>query len=182
MPYKPASKTPSFSEWTFFKAALEGDLKAVEAMLDEYPAALHWKEDISRESGDETTALMYAAMNGHNDMIALLLKRGAGLEEIDRHHATALTHAVHAGHENTVEFLLRRGAQTDRTSYFHMQGTVMSIAMRLGRHDIVDLIKRARAGEFDAEIETLPTQADIKNAASEGLNAPVKRINPIRFR
>jgi uncharacterized protein len=75
--------------------------------------------DVNARYGNDLTALMWAA--GHsNDVpkeegvatIALLLDRGAQIDDQDNRGRTALMIAAELGHRSAVEFLLLRGADT----------------------------------------------------------------------
>jgi ankyrin repeat protein len=56
---------------------------------------------------------MHACANGHGDVAALLLERGAGVETVDRYGATALMGACAMGHHDVAALLLERGADVE---------------------------------------------------------------------
>ncbi|KAK4248393.1 kinase-like domain-containing protein [Corynascus novoguineensis] len=56
------------------------------------------------------TPLSYAAAQGHQDIVKLLLKSGANIEEKDRHDHTPLTNAAIECHPDVVKLLLDNGA------------------------------------------------------------------------
>lgn len=105
----------------FFEAAAGGDSAAVAQFLDKNSGGINEKDD----SGQ--TALMQAATYGHKDVVALLLERGAAVNEgsvgrdtQDISAWTALMYAAHAGHKQVVELLLEKGADpalTDEANY-----------------------------------------------------------------
>lgn len=53
--------------------------------------------------------LTLAACGGHTDLAALLIDRGANLEEVNDEGYTPLMEAVREGHEEMVTLLLSRG-------------------------------------------------------------------------
>ena len=56
------------------------------------------------------TALMFAAREGHIDIVRLLLDRGANINAINDYERTALMWAANTGHTDVVRLLLDRGA------------------------------------------------------------------------
>jgi len=93
---------------------------------------------------DRRTALMLAAQNGHNSVVARLIASGA---EIDRASTkarwTALTLAAESGHTTVVDCLLKAGAETDRTAYG--QRTALILAAENGHESVVDRLVSAGA-------------------------------------
>ena len=94
-------------------AARAGDSAGVEA-------AITAGADINTITTDgwEFTALMWAATNGHTDIVKLLLDRGADIDAVYRDGNNALTLAATNGHANTVKLLLDRGADIDHVSKY----------------------------------------------------------------
>ncbi|KAH7007605.1 hypothetical protein EDB80DRAFT_718891 [Ilyonectria destructans] len=67
--------------------------------------------DISAKSHlDGRTALFWAAENGHEPVVDLLLRKGIGLHSEDILDQTALYYAIKNGHEHVVRLLLDNGA------------------------------------------------------------------------
>jgi ankyrin repeat protein len=56
------------------------------------------------------TPLLYAAENGHEAVVKLLLEQGAELETKDLDGRTPLSRAVENGHEAVVKLLVEKGA------------------------------------------------------------------------
>lgn len=56
------------------------------------------------------TALVWAARNGHTDLVTLLLDQGANINAITKDGFTALSHAISKKHINTAHLLLGCGA------------------------------------------------------------------------
>lgn len=88
-------------------AAGTGRIDAVRKLLAENPP----RQEIQR-------AFLYACGYGHDDVVALLLDRGADLADPLETGLTALHWAVVGGHVSTIELLLARGADVEvRNAY-----------------------------------------------------------------
>ena len=88
------------------KAAAKGDMGALEKALAAGNGAVNSVDDRGR------TPLMIAALNGHTDAVALLVKNGAKVNihaEKDQQR-TALHYAAWKGHTKTARLLLKKGA------------------------------------------------------------------------
>ncbi|KAM6529647.1 hypothetical protein FALCPG4_007776 [Fusarium falciforme] len=85
-----------------------------------WPKAVVWllllatgKADVDTKDRDGWTPLSYAAENGHEAVVGLLLDRGAHTEAADAWGRTPLLWATENGHEAVVGLLLDRGAHTE---------------------------------------------------------------------
>ncbi len=91
----------------FFNAVKFGDDGAVKNFLENQPALVHRKVD-------GATALHYAALEGHRNVIDVLLEFGADLESRDdKFNATPIGWANEKGHPPIVQYLSERGAKVD---------------------------------------------------------------------
>jgi len=61
--------------------------------------------------------LTLAACGGHTELAALLIERGANMEEVNDEGYTPLMEAVREGHEDVVTLLIHRGMTCTPTSY-----------------------------------------------------------------
>uniref|UniRef100_A0A8C4JM51 Ankyrin repeat and KH domain-containing protein 1-like n=1 Tax=Dromaius novaehollandiae TaxID=8790 RepID=A0A8C4JM51_DRONO len=85
------------------------------------------------------TALTLACAGGHEELVSVLIARGANIEHRDKKGFTPLILAATAGHVGVVEILLDKGgdieAQSERT-----KDTPLSLACSGGRQEVVDLL------------------------------------------
>ena len=77
-------------------------------------AVLSSRRDPDLTDSHGRTPLSYAAENGHEAVVKLLLEKGAGVESKDRYYGqTPLWRAAENGHEAVVELLLEKGADVE---------------------------------------------------------------------
>lgn len=115
-----------------------------EKLLDK-GAAINWKDS---ELGQ--TCLHRAASNGALELVALLIKRGAPVDEVDAKGLTALHFAARHGRTEVSELLLKSGAQVDAVSTKWLEGgypqnprgavTPMHLASRYGHAACLKLL------------------------------------------
>ncbi|KAF8461733.1 ankyrin repeat protein [Kalaharituber pfeilii] len=84
------------------------------------------------------TALHLAAIAGHENVVKLLLKEGAKIEEINAQGMTALHHAAQEGQVNAVKALLARGA--DRTARCKLEKTPLMLATEGGHAEVEEVL------------------------------------------
>ena len=144
------------AEDDFFKAVNAGDIAAVSEMLDAYPDAVNWHEDAHRDSGDETTALMYVARKNDIAMMQLLMDRGAKINAVDHRLASALTHAAACGRIKAVRLLLANGANPLQRSHLDYHGTPRTIAVQRGFAVVADILRQAEKAANKATVAPNP--------------------------
>lgn len=93
----------------FQKAALQGDLQAVKAALDQ-------DVDIEEFSQDGRTPLMLAASKSHHKAIQVLLASGANIDATSAKGWTTLMNAVRNRDVQTVDLLISNGADVNHLS------------------------------------------------------------------
>jgi uncharacterized protein len=88
-------------------------------------------------------ALHYAVFNGHADIVRYLVGRGGDVNARAPNHHTALMLAARNGYGEIVRFLLTEGANPDLGD---LEGnTALGIAQKAGNHEIADLLRTAAA-------------------------------------
>ncbi|KAL3450534.1 ankyrin repeat-containing domain protein [Aspergillus insuetus] len=98
-------------------AAEVGHLQAVEAFLEDMsgPSAKRNRDsDINARNYIGQTALMLAAMRGHERVTEILLIHGADFKLTDQSYRTALSLALDNGHTSTAKCLLDHGASPNQ--------------------------------------------------------------------
>lgn len=94
--------------------AEEGKLEHVQALVEAYPGLLDARRDqrLGKPThGDEYTPLQTAAAHGRDEVVALLIKRGADVNAADGYGYTSLHLAAEKGNLDTVKQLVRAGAK-----------------------------------------------------------------------
>ena len=83
--------------------------------------------------GIDATALMLAADEGHVDIVAYLIKRGANINQFDSEEKTALHYACDRNRKDIVKLLIENGADVNLGAY--------SPLMHAARHDLYAITK-----------------------------------------
>lgn len=132
-------------------AAAAGHLKIVELLLN-----------AGRDS-DEDQALIEAARSGFEDIVTLLLERGANLNFMDYRHMTALHYAAAEGRTAMTELLLMNGSSIQAQD--RKGRTPLYLAAERGDEPTVKILT-----EYGAEIEarTLEGRTALTESASTG--------------
>ena len=91
------------------------------------------------------TALMYAAANGGEKVVKLLITRHAKVNSRDQQKATALLLAArYSGNPAVVQYLLAAGARTSDQESHHK--TALSLAQERGNEEVVLLLRQKMGG------------------------------------
>jgi len=141
-------------------AVLEGEFEAVNTLIRRgatvslpVAAALgrtaKVKQLVGRGNENDTQlALTLAAMNGHTEIVSVLLDDGADpnrYNPIGAHsHSTPLHQAAYAGHEGVVRFLVKRGARLDIKDIL-WNGTPAEWAHHAGKGEIESYLRTEEA-------------------------------------
>eukprot|EP00062_Callorhinchus_milii_P019689 gi/632974511/ref/XP_007903720.1/ PREDICTED: ankyrin repeat and KH domain-containing protein 1-like isoform X2 [Callorhinchus milii] len=109
------------------------------SMLPLYPSV-----EIDAQVGHFTesnhdTALTLACAGGHEELVSVLIARGANIEHRDKKGFTPLILAATAGHVGVVEILLDKGADIEAQSE-RTKDTPLSLACSGGRQEVVELL------------------------------------------
>ncbi|XP_033224897.1 ankyrin repeat domain-containing protein 17-like isoform X3 [Belonocnema kinseyi] len=103
------------------------------------PAPFSCMDVDSETDSNHDTALTLACAGGHEDLVELLLSRGADIEHRDKKGFTPLILAATAGHQKVVEILLNHGAEIEAQSE-RTKDTPLSLACSGGRYEVVELL------------------------------------------
>ncbi len=116
------SAMENIDEVSLHGAAAKGDLESVKSLLDKSQnnAKQSWTawifggvQAIDEQNSEGQTALHCAALAGSDEVVTVLLDRGAQTDLQDNSKRTALHCAALAGSDEVVTVLLDRGAQVD---------------------------------------------------------------------
>ena len=119
-------------------AAKRGDLKTVSSLLES-------GVDVDTEDDKQhATALMWAAHEGHSDVVLLLIEQGAGINKRKSTGETALWFAAQQGRFEAVKVLVQRGADINIPGW--ESASALEVARKKGHLDIVDYLHQAGAG------------------------------------
>jgi ankyrin repeat protein len=94
--------------------------------------------DIDQKDLTGATALHWAATNGHESILPILIKRGANPDTADRAGHTPLMMAAMNGHVRIVNLLLERGAKAETKAHSAM--TALHLAARVGHADALTVL------------------------------------------
>lgn len=90
-------------------AAQTGNIEIVKALLK----AKADPEKFTPAQHEKLTPLMIACLNGHLDVVKLLVHHGVKTAVVDRRGRTAIFHAVINGHSHVLSYLIRLGVNTE---------------------------------------------------------------------
>ena len=133
-------------EQRLFTAIKQGDKEAVKMLLDRganYQCMSKYNDGIT-----DMTPLMVAALNGHKEIVEMLIAYGVEVNAQGSNGVTALVMAVASGDKEIVEMLLARGAEVNIRNN---QGcyTALMAAAEVGNKEIVEILL-ARGADVNA--------------------------------
>ena len=114
------------------EAAAEGDLARVSAVLADRPDA-----GLDRDERNDTP-LHLAAVNGHTEVVRLLLEAGVPVYIGDNEESSALDVAASRGHVDVVELLIASGANVRRHDLLGM--TALHFATYNGQREVAEIL------------------------------------------
>ncbi|XP_044757341.1 ankyrin repeat and KH domain-containing protein 1 isoform X3 [Coccinella septempunctata] len=100
----------------------------------------------SETESNHDTALTLACAGGHEELVELLLNRGADIEHRDKKGFTPLILAATAGHEKVVDILLNHNADIEAQSE-RTKDTPLSLACSGGRYEVVEMLLKRNANK-----------------------------------
>merc|ERR1719508_548978 len=126
----------------------------------------------SETDSNHDTALTLACAGGHEELVSLLLSRGADIEHRDKKGFTPLILAATAGHDKVVEILLNHGADIEAQSE-RTKDTPLSLACSGGRYEVVEILLSRGANK---EHRNVSDYTPLSLAASGGYTNIIKLL------
>jgi len=126
----------------------------------------------SETDSNHDTALTLACAGGHEELVTLLLSRGADIEHRDKKGFTPLILAATAGHDKVVEILLNHGADIEAQSE-RTKDTPLSLACSGGRYEVVEILLSRGANK---EHRNVSDYTPLSLAASGGYTNIIKLL------
>ncbi|KAH9217668.1 ankyrin repeat-containing domain protein, partial [Leptodontidium sp. 2 PMI_412] len=162
------------------QACYLGEGEIVKAVLNT-PSGYH----CLRQGRYRWAPLRDAAMEGHLDIVELLLDAGVDVNATSQHcepaedelyctPSTALMAAVEAGHVDVVKILLDHKANIDAIAVGKHGTNILAVAEVLRHHEIASMLRRAGAKSLEADLQNLRIQ--IQFAASRNDMPRVQQI------
>lgn len=161
--FKPTHQNPQ----TLYKAAISGDLTAVQQLIQHNPAAVDQRFEQHR------TALHGAAKSGHQHMVSLLLSHGAAGDVVDACRLTPLHLAAQHGHVCIAQQLLDAHADVLATD-LKSSNTVLHYAALHGHAQVARLLLQASKAAVHAS--NSQGARPLHLAASKGHTAVVLQL------
>jgi len=157
--FKSGEKGVDLSSWELFNAAFRGDKKMVLMKLNE-------KVNINKQDRDGLTPLMYAcsSQQPQDDVVHLLLEKGADLNIRDKDGGTALMHAVKQGHIDIARILVNSGSDAHAIAKDSIT-TALKIAKENNNPDMVALIEMAPVISKQPDVEVTTPKPEPKPQA-----------------
>jgi ankyrin repeat protein len=150
------------------KRHLESNLMEVARIGDYLAVDTYLREgaEVNCRDKDGLTPLIWAAIQGHEGIVRLLLERGADLEAKNHNGDSALMWASVMGHKDVVDFMLDRGANADLGEPKSGVTALMAAAAK-GHADVAQVLveKGAAINARDRNGNTALTHASIKGYA-----------------
>lgn len=128
-----------FTEEVFLQKAVSGDLPTIQLFLSAGMSAR------TRNSVNGMTAVMNAALEGHSEVIEVLVENGAELNAQNKDGWTALMLAALKGHSEVVHVLLEKGADIRLKNTAGW--TALKAASGSQHPEIIEMLRHAGATE-----------------------------------
>ena len=121
--------------FVLFKAAAKGNTKKVESMIVK---GVDINASLTGPKFHNETPLFVACQNGHQNVVATLLKHGANINQAASENATPLFIASQNGYKDVVEVLIKHGANINIT--MDDGESPLSVAKKNGHKDVVEVL------------------------------------------
>lgn len=124
----------------------------------------HIDLDMATETNNDT-ALTVAVQGGHDDLVKLLIEKGAHIEHKDKKGYTPLILAASLGHHRIVQLLLLYGANVEAQSDRN-KDTALCVAAQNGKYECCDIL--LNKGQANKEHRNISDYTPLSLAASNG--------------
>jgi cytohesin len=178
------------ADLSIHKAAEQGNIEAVTQHL----AA---GANVNAKDEDSKTPLLHAAVDGHKDVVELLIAKGADIElRCTTCGGTALGHAASGGHKEIIELLIEKGADVNAKDENSLTPLDLAIIYKSSRNrmlaqlahsEIADLLRKhgakhgtiygaAAGGDIEAVKVFLANDMDVNARPKYGDSALVHAV------
>ena len=156
--------------YPLMKAAKTGRLDEVKRLLE----IEVFKKNVDQQDEDGNTALIFAAEQGHEDILNLLLENGADPHRSDFKKRTPLMNAAYKGKMNIIKRLLQIDTVKEQIDAPDINGnTALIFAARRGHDEILDLLQQAGA---DPNRGNFRKRTPLINAALKGQTHIISKL------
>jgi len=168
LPAEPKSRDSGVQQASIHDAARDGDLAQVRALLKHNPDLVSTRDSTGR------TPLHFAAYEGHEDVVELLLAHGADVNAKADNGETPLHFAARKGYTNVVKLLWLHGADVDAKD--NHGDTPLDLAAVYGNSAVAEVLRHPSTkavGKTTAPTGTavVKTTAPTKAVTSSGIAA-----------
>lgn len=118
----------------------------------------------TKTESNHDTALTLACTGGHEELVRLLIEKGANIEHRDKKGLTSLILAATNGHVKCVQFLVDKGADIEAQSE-RTKDTALSAACQAGKYEVVEFLLKHNANK---EHRNISDYTPLSLAASGG--------------
>eukprot|EP01116_Phalansterium_solitarium_P021585 TRINITY_DN6777_c0_g1_i2.p1 TRINITY_DN6777_c0_g1~~TRINITY_DN6777_c0_g1_i2.p1 ORF type:complete len:472 (-),score=63.31 TRINITY_DN6777_c0_g1_i2:202-1617(-) len=163
---RPGDKLPHVLRLTdemmrLFKACARGDSAVVRQILEGDRARL----DLHALDEDGNSALHWACVGGHVDIVRMLLETGSDAELRSRDGFTALHSVAQEDHHQVLSLLVDRGAKVDAPNFEDNRNTTLHYAACWGASQCVKILLSRRA---DVNCQAKDRSTPLSFAAEKG--------------
>jgi hypothetical protein len=156
--------TTENGETPLILAAANGRVSTAKRLLNQAYEARDFEYVQARDT-KQATAMIYAAENGHEEVVRVLLDRRAKVDAPDSEGKSPLIRAATRGHSAVVKVLLEKGANYEKKD----RAVLMAVdyAKANGHYDVVAILQAKEAAEARKRQAEMAAEARQRQAALE---------------